>query len=221
MFPFGRFDFPCHIKRCLPKCVDHSSHNSQWQYHHAPRATTVYRLKVDSSGRVALPSELRQRQHIEQGDTIVVVDDRQGVHIKTLDQVLAEVQAECLKSWTRKTGQFRSGGPFALNSLRRLLTNILYTGEIRHKGQAYPGEHVALLKRGIWERVQELIAHPAAVARGKPRNKHLALLSGLLMTSADCARSVDRNVSQVVCLCAADEHGYAARQGWRGDNEYR
>src|SRR2546421_4386084 len=37
-----------------------------------------------------------------------------------------------LKSWTRKTGQFRSGGPFALNSLRRLLTNILYTGAIRH-----------------------------------------------------------------------------------------
>src|SRR5450432_2381139 len=36
-----------------------------------------------------------------------------------------------LKSWTLKTGQFRSGGPFELTSLRRLLTNILYTGSIR------------------------------------------------------------------------------------------
>ncbi len=52
-----------------------------------------------------------------------------------------------LKSWARKTGQFRTGGPFALNSLRRLLTNVLYTGAIRHKGQPCPGEHAAILRR--------------------------------------------------------------------------
>jgi AbrB family looped-hinge helix DNA binding protein len=57
----------------------------------------VYRLKVDSSGRVALPSELRERHHISQGDTIVVIENSQGVHIKTLDQVLADVQAEFAK----------------------------------------------------------------------------------------------------------------------------
>jgi site-specific DNA recombinase len=51
-----------------------------------------------------------------------------------------ERQGWRLKSWTRKTGQFRAGAPFAANSLRRLLTNIIYTGEIRHKGQPYPGE---------------------------------------------------------------------------------
>ena len=44
----------------------------------------VYRLKVDSSGRVALPSELRERHRISQGDTIVVIENSQGVHIKTL-----------------------------------------------------------------------------------------------------------------------------------------
>jgi site-specific DNA recombinase len=72
-----------------------------------------------------------------------------------------------LKSWTRKTGQFHTGGPFALNSLRRLLTNILYTGAIRHKGQPYAGEHAAILAPGTWERVQTLITHPAAFARGR------------------------------------------------------
>jgi hypothetical protein len=46
---------------------------------------------------------------------------------------LAEIERRGwrLKSWTRKTGQFRPGGPFAKNSLLRLLTNILYTGAIR------------------------------------------------------------------------------------------
>ena len=81
-----------------------------------------------------------------------------------------------LKSWTRKTGQFRSGGPFALNSLRRLLTNVLYTGTIQHKGQPYPGEHEAILAPGTWERVQDLITQRTTVARGRTRNKHLALL---------------------------------------------
>jgi AbrB family looped-hinge helix DNA binding protein len=57
----------------------------------------VYRLKVDSSGRVALPAETRDRHHIAHGDTVVIVDDKHGLHIKTLDQVLAEVQAEFAK----------------------------------------------------------------------------------------------------------------------------
>ena len=82
---------------------------------------------------------------------------------RSLLLTLAEIeQSWRLKSWTRKTGHFRPGGPFALNSLRRLLTNILYTGAIRHKGQPYPGEHAAILAPGVWDRVQSLITHPAA-----------------------------------------------------------
>jgi AbrB family looped-hinge helix DNA binding protein len=57
----------------------------------------VYRLKVDSSGRVALPAEARERHHIAHGDTVVIVDDKHGLQIKTLDQVLSEVQAEFAK----------------------------------------------------------------------------------------------------------------------------
>jgi AbrB family looped-hinge helix DNA binding protein len=57
----------------------------------------VYRLKVDNSGRIVLPAELRQQHHIAEGDTIVVVKDDHGLHLKTLDQVIAEVQAEFAK----------------------------------------------------------------------------------------------------------------------------
>ncbi len=57
----------------------------------------VYRLKVDNSGRVVLPADLRQQNHIAEGDTIVVVKDSLGLHIKTLDQVISEVQAEFAK----------------------------------------------------------------------------------------------------------------------------
>jgi site-specific DNA recombinase len=129
---------------------------------------------------------------------------------------LAEIERRgwTLKGWTRRTGQFRAGGPFALNSLRRLLTNILYTGAIRYQGQAYPGKHAAILVSGTWERVQKLIAQPAASGRGASRNKHLALLSGLLYCEGCAARMVysysgtkDRRYPYYVCL-------NAQRRGW-------
>lgn len=53
----------------------------------------VYHLKVDSSGRIVLPADARDRQHIVSGDTVVVVEDKQGLHIKTRQQIKAEVQA--------------------------------------------------------------------------------------------------------------------------------
>jgi site-specific DNA recombinase len=134
----------------------------------------------------------------------------------SVQPTLAEIKRRGwpLKGWTRKTGQFRPGGSFALNSLRRLLTNILYTGAVRHKGEPYPGEHAAVLAPGTWERVQNLITHRVGVARGKSRNKHLALLSGLLFCDS-CATPMvysysgknDRKYPYYVCL-------NAQRKGW-------
>jgi AbrB family looped-hinge helix DNA binding protein len=61
----------------------------------------VYNLKVDSSGRIAIPSEARERRHISSGDTVVVIEDDAGLHIKTRDQLLAEIQAAFAKSVPR------------------------------------------------------------------------------------------------------------------------
>jgi AbrB family looped-hinge helix DNA binding protein len=53
----------------------------------------IYRLKVDPAGRVVLPGDLRQQNRIAEGDTIMVVKDELGLHIKTRDQVIKEAQA--------------------------------------------------------------------------------------------------------------------------------
>ncbi len=129
---------------------------------------------------------------------------------------LAEIQrlGWTLKSWTRKSGQFRAGGSFARNSLRRLLTNVLYTGAISHKAQHYPGEHAAIVDMGAWERVQALMTHRSTFAAGRSRNKHNALLSGLLYCESCGTRMVysysgkkDRKYPYYVCL-------NAQRKGW-------
>jgi site-specific DNA recombinase len=149
----------------------------------------------------------------EEAERVRAIFDWFGEH-GSARKTLAEIERRGwrLKSWTRRTGQFRPGGRFALIALRRLLSNVLYTGMTRHKGQTYPGEHPAILPPGAWERVQNWIAHPAALA--KSRNKHLALLSGLLY--CDCcgtrmvysySRKKDRQYPYYVCL-------NAQRQGW-------
>jgi AbrB family looped-hinge helix DNA binding protein len=53
----------------------------------------TYHLKVDSSGRIVLPAEERNRNRISEGDTVVVVADDHGLHVKTRDQAIAEAQA--------------------------------------------------------------------------------------------------------------------------------
>ena len=137
---------------------------------------------------------------------------------RSVRRTLAEIERRGwrLKSWTRKTGEFRAGAPFALNSLRRLLTNVLYTGAIRHNGQLYPGEHPAILAPGTWERVQNLITQRTAWVGGRSRNKHLALLSGLLYCESCTARMVysysGKNGSQISLLCVPER----AAQGMGG-----
>jgi bifunctional DNA-binding transcriptional regulator/antitoxin component of YhaV-PrlF toxin-antitoxin module len=53
----------------------------------------VYHLKVDTTGRIVLPSEAHARNHIVEGDTVVVIEGAQGLHVKTGEQIKAEVQA--------------------------------------------------------------------------------------------------------------------------------
>jgi len=93
------------------------------------------------------------------------------------------------------------------------LTNVIYTGAIRHKGQQYPGEHGAIVDIGTWKRVQALLKHPSAFAAGRAGNKHNALLNGLLYCEVCCTRMVysysgkDRKYPYYVCL-------NAQRKGW-------
>lgn len=53
----------------------------------------VYHVKLDSSGRLLIPSEARERHHMAAGDTMVVVEDEFGLRVKTRDELLAEARA--------------------------------------------------------------------------------------------------------------------------------
>jgi site-specific DNA recombinase len=158
-------------------------------------------------GRLVVNEEEAERVR-----AIFAMFEKHGAVMQTLGEI--EHLGWKMKSWTRKTGEFRTGPAFTRRSLGRLLSNILYTGAIRHKGQPYPGEHAAILQPGVWERVQDLPVRRKDSPSGRLRNKHQALLNGLLHCECCAARMVysysmknDRKYPYYVCR-------NAQRKGW-------
>ena len=74
----------------------------------------------------------------------------------------------------------RSGGRFFRGHLSRILSNPLYIGEVEHKGTRYPGEHVPIIDRAIWDAVQAKLAANTVRRRSGTNAKCPSLLAGLL-----------------------------------------
>jgi site-specific DNA recombinase len=78
---------------------------------------------------------------------------------ESLDCTLAEIHRRGwqMKSWTTRKGQTHAGRRFDRAALVRLLSNVLYQGEVRHQGKVYAGEQAAILDRETWQRAQDLL----------------------------------------------------------------
>src|ERR1017187_905020 len=99
----------------------------------------------------------------------LLVNEREAAQIReifglflrdgSLDSTLAEMQQRGwqMKSWTTRKGQPHVGQTFDRAGLVRMLTNVLYCGEVRHKGKVYPGEQAAIINRQIWQQAQVLL----------------------------------------------------------------
>ena len=53
---------------------------------------TIHRLRVDTSGRVVLPADLRLRREIAPGDELLLTEEEQGCRLLTLSQAVREAQ---------------------------------------------------------------------------------------------------------------------------------
>ncbi len=60
------------------------------------------------------------------------------------------------KDWVTNKGEQRGGKPFKISALHRLLHEKLYLGMIENKrtGQAFKGQHEAIISKDLWEKVQ-------------------------------------------------------------------
>ena len=82
----------------------------------------------------------------------------------SVDQVLAAMKAQnrTHKRWTTKPGPAEAPKPITKANLLRLLSNILYIGQVRYAEKTYPGEQARIVEESIWREVQKLLAEERA-----------------------------------------------------------
>jgi site-specific DNA recombinase len=78
----------------------------------------------------------------------------------------------------------KRGKAFDKGVVYKLLNNRIYVGEAVHKGTSYPGEHQAIVDRGAFEKVQQILATNGHVRGAVARSANPALLRGLIFTAA-------------------------------------
>jgi DNA invertase Pin-like site-specific DNA recombinase len=88
------------------------------------------------------------------------------------------------KRWTSTAGRRWGGKPIVRGALYRMLQNRIYRGEIVHKDQHYPGEHMPIVDEGLWDEVQTKLAANAVEHRNGEKMKNASLLTGLLFDGA-------------------------------------
>ncbi|KAA5535676.1 recombinase family protein, partial [Roseiconus nitratireducens] len=92
--------------------------------------------------------------------------------------------------WQTKKGAERGGRRFNKSSLYQLLTNVTYIGMIRYKDETHDGEHPAIVADDLFTAVQRQLENNGKSGGRGVRNKHNALLRGLVRCGAcDCAMS--------------------------------
>lgn len=87
------------------------------------------------------------------------------------------------KSWTTHDGKVRAGTPIDKALIYKLLHNRTYLGELRHKEAWYPGEHVPLVNRELWDQVHAILATSGRVRGNATRAAVPFLLKGIVFGS--------------------------------------
>jgi len=129
--------------------------------------------------------------------------------VKELDQ-----RGWTTKRWTTKSGGIKGGQPFNKNRLYQLLTNVVYAGKVRYRDEIHPGQHAAIVEEEQWQKVQGVLQRNRRTGGALVRNKHGALLKGVLRcVPCDCSMGHSYSAQGVkryryyVCL-------NAQKRGW-------
>ena len=79
---------------------------------------------------------------------------------RSANGLLATVQAQGWTNKHRKTDTVTADAarPFTKASLERLLTNVLYIGQVRYAAKTYPGEQASIVEESVWREAQKLLS---------------------------------------------------------------
>ena len=134
-------------------------------------------------GMVPLGYEAKDRK-------ITVVEDeaktvrhifRRYIELGSLDLLLADLRKTGIRTKVRplSSGQTIGGVPFTRGGLGSFLRNQFYIGEVKYKGEVFPGEQTAILDRALFNAVQAKLDQQRT-NHAKVRQQSDSLLMGRL-----------------------------------------
>ncbi len=94
------------------------------------------------------------------------------------------------KAWTTRDGNERPGRRFTKSNLRALLSNPINIGKTRLNGEVYDGDHDAIVKPAIFDKVQALLADNAPTGTGSRRRRSGSALLAKLLRCGPCDASM-------------------------------
>jgi DNA invertase Pin-like site-specific DNA recombinase len=104
----------------------------------------------------------------------------------TLREVRDRAEQLQLKSKTCKlaNGDIRGDHIMSRRQLHHILTNPIYAGRIRHKGQVFEGQHPAIITPDRWDRIQDRLIGKSAKRRKTKHHRDPSPLAGKLFDEA-------------------------------------
>ena len=80
----------------------------------------------------------------------------------------------------RKDGETKGGVHFKRGNLYHLLSNRIYRGMIVHKGEAFDGEHEAIVSEELWNEVQSKLTRQGQGGSSRKVSARTGVLAGLI-----------------------------------------
>ena len=139
-------------------------------------------------GTVPLGYDAKDRKLvINKAEARTVVDIyRRYLRLKSVRALQVELDTAGIRSKrrVRPDGTDHGNQRFSQGALYLLLQNRTYRGESTHKGNAYPGEHAAIVDKPLWDAVQAVLADNRVQRASGVNTKAPSLLTGLLFDEA-------------------------------------
>jgi site-specific DNA recombinase len=88
------------------------------------------------------------------------------------------------KSWTTRDGKRHEGREWNKVDLHRLLTDPICTGRQKLGNETFKGEHPAIIPKATFDQVQRILQGNNRTSGASHRNRHGALLRGILRCAA-------------------------------------
>jgi site-specific DNA recombinase len=135
-------------------------------------------------GTVPLGYDVRDRKLVvKESEASTVVDIfRRYLRLKSVRALAEELAAAGIKSKRRyhPDGTEYGNQRFSHGALYLMLQNRTYRGEATHKGNAYPGEHSAIVEQSLWDAVQTVLRENRVARANGPNAKQPSLLTGMI-----------------------------------------